>query len=74
MRKITKLAVGVVAIYAAVQVGLVFYSVGHPAVNGIITGLCAMSIVLYPAIGRYRAKKVEELGGRASELPRGSSN
>jgi hypothetical protein len=73
MTKATKLAVGAVMIFAAIQVALVFYSTCHPSVNGLVTASCLLSIVLYPAIGRYHAKKVKAFSGQSSELPRNSN-
>jgi hypothetical protein len=73
MTKVTMLAVGAVAIFASVQVALVFYSTCHPKVNGLVTAMCSMSIVLYPAIFRYHAKKMKAFSGRTSELPRDSN-
>ena len=73
MTKITMLAVGAVVIFAAIQISLVFYSACHPSVNGLVTGSCVMSIVLYPAIIGYHAKKVKAFSGRSSDLPRSSN-
>lgn len=73
MTKVTKQAVCAVVAFAAVQVALVFYSTSHPSVNSLITASCVLSIVLYPAIGRYHERKMRTSGARSSEATRNSN-
>ena len=73
MANATKQAIWAIVIYAAIQLTLLFYSVCHPSVDGLVTASLLLAMIFYPAVWRYHAHKIKTSSRRSSELSQNSN-
>jgi hypothetical protein len=69
----TTKAVSVIAIFGIAQLTLLFYSISHPSISDWVTVSFVISIVLYPMVFAYNAKRMKGCKERSSESPTDSN-
>lgn len=65
----TKKAIAAVAIFAIIQLILLFYSFSHPSVDGLVTSSFMLSLIFYPIVWDYHARKMKGSEKECSASP-----
>jgi hypothetical protein len=73
MENATAKAVSVIAIFSLAQLTLLFYSISHPSISDWVTISFVISIVFYPMVFAYHAKRMKARKGRSTESPAASN-